>query len=69
VGEVFDVIITGATPKGTFVRLLKFPAEGMVIRGARGIDVGDQVRVRLAGVDVAKGFVDFERMQQGNDVT
>ncbi len=61
VGEVFDGIVTGASPKGTYVRLEKLPAEGMVIRGARGIDVGDKVQVRLAGVDVAKGFIDFER--------
>ena len=47
-------------PKGTYVRLLKFPAEGRVLRGARGLDVGDKVRVRLASVDVAKGFIDFE---------
>lgn len=55
-------IITGASPKGTYVRLLKFPAEGMVVRSTHGIDVGDTVRVRLALVDVAKGFIDFERM-------
>ena len=61
IGELFDGIITGASPKGTYVRLLKFPAEGMVVRGARGIDVGDPVRVSLASVNVAKGFIDFER--------
>ena len=61
IGEVFDGIITGASPKGTCVRLLKFPAEGMVVRGAHGINVGDTVRVRLVSVNVAKGFIDFER--------
>lgn len=61
IGEVFDAIVTGASPKGTYVRLLKFPAEGRVVRGAQGIDVGDTVRVRLAAVDVAHGFIDFER--------
>jgi exoribonuclease-2 len=61
IGEVFDGVITGASPKGTYVRLLKFPAEGRVVRGAQGIDVGDKVQVRLAAVDVAKGFIDFER--------
>ena len=61
IGEVFDGVITGASPKGTYVRLLKFPAEGRVVRGAPGIDVGDKVQVRLAAVDVAKGFIDFER--------
>jgi exoribonuclease-2 len=55
-------IITGASFKGTYVRLRKFPVEGMVVRGTRGIDVSDTVRVRLASVDVAKGFIDFERM-------
>jgi exoribonuclease-2 len=61
IGEVFDGIVTGASPKGTYVRLLKFPAEGRVIQGAQGIDVGDKVQVRLSSVDVAKGFIDFER--------
>ena len=60
-GEAFDGIVTGASVKGTWVRLLKFPAEGRVIRGAQGIDVGDGVQVRLVSVDVAKGFIDFER--------
>ncbi len=61
IGEEFDAIITGVSPKGTFARLLKIPAEGMVIRGAQGVDVGDAVKLRLASVNVAKGFVDFER--------
>lgn len=61
IGEMFDGIITGVSPKGTFVRLLGFPAEGMVVRGAQGVDVGDKVRVRLAAADVARGFIDFER--------
>ena len=61
IGEVFDGVATGASPKGTYVRLLEFPAEGRVVRGAQGIDVGDKVQVRLAAVDVAQGFIDFER--------
>ena len=48
--------------RSTDVRLLQFPAEGRVIRGAQGVDVGDRVRVRLVSVDVEKGFVDFERV-------
>jgi len=61
IGEVFDGIITGASAKGTYVRLLRFPAEGRVIRGAQGMDVGDGVRVRLASLDITKGFIDFEK--------
>jgi exoribonuclease-2 len=62
VGETFDGLVTGAAPKGTYVRLLRFPAEGRVIHGTQGIDVGDRVRVRLVSVDVEKGFIDFERV-------
>src|SRR5579883_491532 len=47
IGEIFDGLVTGASPKGTYARLLKFPAEGRVIRGMQGIDVGDRIRVRL----------------------
>lgn len=61
IGEVFEGIVTGASPKGTYARLLKFPAEGRIVRGMSGIDVGDKVRVRLISVDAAKGFIDFEK--------
>jgi exoribonuclease-2 len=61
IGQVFDGLITGASPKGTYVRLLKFPAEGKLVRGAQGVDVGDKVSVRLAAVDTNRGFIDFER--------
>jgi exoribonuclease-2 len=61
VGHVFDAMVTGVSPKGTFARLLTIPAEGRVMRGERGLDVGDKIRVRLTGVDAGKGFIDFER--------
>src|SRR5262249_40433210 len=61
VGDRFDGIVTGASPKGTFVRVGMPPIEGKVVRGERGLDVGDHVSVRLAGVDVDRGFIDFER--------
>jgi VacB/RNase II family 3'-5' exoribonuclease len=61
VGRVFDAMVTGVSPKGTFARLLTVPAEGRMMRGERGLDVGDKFRARLAGVDPAKGFIDLER--------
>lgn len=61
VGEVFDAIVTGASEKGTWARLLALPAEGRVVRGLEGMDVGDQIRVRLTSVDVERGFIDFAR--------
>ncbi|HLX72779.1 MAG TPA: RNB domain-containing ribonuclease [Verrucomicrobiae bacterium] len=61
IGEVFDGIVTGASPKGTYVRLLKMPAEGRIVHGMQGLNVGDTVRVRLASVDAARGFIDFAK--------
>jgi VacB/RNase II family 3'-5' exoribonuclease len=60
VGRVFDAIVTGVSPKGTFARLLTVPAEGRIMRGERGLDLGDRIRARLAGVDAGKGFIDLE---------
>lgn len=60
IGETFDGIVTGANPKGTFVRIIRPPAEGMVVRDHEGFDVGDKVRVKLVGADPNRGFIDFE---------
>jgi exoribonuclease-2 len=60
IGQIFDAHVTGASPKGTFVRVLTPPIEGMLVRGGTGLDVGDRVRARLVRVDVDRGFIDFE---------
>ena len=61
IGERFSGIVTGVTPKGTFVRVLTPHAEGRLIRGEIGVDVGDKVDVTLVGTDVQRGFIDFAR--------
>lgn len=61
INQDFEGVITGASPKGTWVRLLKLPVEGKVVKGFEGLDVGDQVSVRLTHVDMDKGFIDFTR--------
>ncbi|HTP52680.1 MAG TPA: RNB domain-containing ribonuclease [Anaeromyxobacteraceae bacterium] len=65
VGEAFDGIVTGASEKGTFVRISKPAVEGKVLRGFEGLDVGDAVKVRLLHTDVERGFVDFGRVREG----
>ena len=61
IGETFDAIVTGAADKGVFVRLLRPPAEGRVVRGERGLDVGDRLRVTLVDTAPEHGFIDFAR--------
>jgi exoribonuclease II len=60
IGQIFDAIVTGATPKGTFVRVLKPHIEGLLIHG-QGVDVGDKLRVKLVNTDPQRGFIDFLR--------
>lgn len=62
IGEIFDSIVTGASEKGTWVRLLSVPVEGKVVQGFEGLDVGDRVQVQLISVDVEKGFIDFRKV-------
>ena len=61
IGSRFDAKVTGASAKGTFVRVAMPPIEGMLVRGKEGLDVGDRVRVQLVHVDVDRGFIDFAR--------
>ncbi|WP_284619414.1 RNB domain-containing ribonuclease [Aquabacterium humicola] len=62
IGEVFDAIVTGASPKGTFVRIARPMVEGRLVRGLEGADVGDALRVRLLQVSAELGHLDFERV-------
>jgi VacB/RNase II family 3'-5' exoribonuclease len=61
-GQTFDAIVTGASDKGTWVRITAPPVEGKVVRNERGLKVGQRVRVRLDRADVARGFIDFARI-------
>jgi ribonuclease R len=63
IGSVFDAIVTGVNADGTYVRLLSPPAEGRVVRGQHGMDVGERVRVRLLSTDPTRGFIDFEGLR------
>jgi exoribonuclease-2 len=59
VGESFDAIVTGATPKGTFARILRPPVDGRIVHGDERLDVGEKVRVRLLSANSNNGFIDF----------
>ena len=60
IGDTFDAIVTGVTPRGTFVRVLQPHIEGLLTQ-AQGVDVGDKLRVKLTRTDVQRGYIDFAR--------
>jgi VacB/RNase II family 3'-5' exoribonuclease len=61
IGQHFSGVVTGASGKGTWVRIGDPIAEGKVVRGSAGLDVGDRVRVELVHVDPERGFIDFAK--------
>jgi exoribonuclease-2 len=63
IGQRFDAMVTGAAPKGTWVRLLHPPVEGKLVQGFEGIEVGERIHVQLIHTDVERGFIDFKRVQ------
>ena len=65
VGESFAAVVTAASPKGTYARLLSPPVEGRIVRGGRGLDVGDTVRLTLVVADAVKGYIDFSHETDG----
>ena len=63
INQVFDAVVTGASAKGTWVRLLHPPVEGKVISGFEGLDVGHKCRVQLIHTDVEHGYIDFKKIE------
>ena len=61
IGERFDGVVTGASEKGTWARIIRPPVEGKIVRGYEGLEVGDKVRVKLVATSVERGFIDFVR--------
>lgn len=60
IGRIFDAMVTGASEKGTYVRILDPPVEGKVVRGEEDLYVGEKVKVRLISTYPEKGYIDFE---------
>ena len=61
IGQQFDALVTGASEKGVWVRILQPVAEGRLVKGFEGLDVGDALRVQLTRTDVGRGYIDFVR--------
>jgi exoribonuclease-2 len=61
IGQRFDAVVTGASEKGTWVRVLDPPVEGKLVQGWQDARVGQKLRVKLISTDFEKGFIDFAR--------
>ncbi|HZU08526.1 MAG TPA: RNB domain-containing ribonuclease [Pseudacidobacterium sp.] len=61
IGQQFAAIVTGVNEHGTFVRTKAPHVEGMLVRGAKGVDVGDKIQVTLIHTDPGRGYIDFAR--------
>jgi exoribonuclease-2 len=62
IGQQSDAIVTGASDKGTWARLLSIPVEGKVVQGVGGLDVDDRVRVQLISIHVERGYIGFRKV-------
>jgi exoribonuclease-2 len=63
IGDRFPAVVTGAAPKGTWVRLLHPPVEGRLVSGFEGLDVGHRIEVQLIHTDVERGYIDFRKVR------
>ena len=63
IGEEFDAIVSGASPKGTWIRLFYPHVEGKLVTGFNGLKVGQKLKARLTYINVELGYIDFERVQ------
>ena len=62
IGEEFDAIVSGASPKGTWIRLFYPHVEGKLVTGFNGLKVGQKLKARLVYINVELGYIDFERV-------
>jgi exoribonuclease-2 len=63
IGEEFEAIVSGASPKGTWIRLFHPHVEGKLVNGFGGLEVGHKLKARLIHINVEEGFIDFERVE------
>jgi VacB/RNase II family 3'-5' exoribonuclease len=63
IGEIFEAIVSGASPKGTWIRLFQPHVEGKLVNGFKGLKVGYKLKARLTHINVELGYIDFEKVQ------
>ena len=61
IGDAFRAVVSGTSKKATWLRIIPDEIEGRLVRGRRGLTVGDETGVVLLSVDPVRGFIDFAR--------
>ncbi len=66
IGATFKGIVTGVSKSGTWARIFNPPVEGKILQGFEKLDIGDRIAVKLVGVDIPKGYINFVAVHSGN---
>ena len=61
IGDTFDAVVTGISPKAVWIETKPDGIEGRVVRGTAGVEKGHSIRVVLLVADARRGYIDFAR--------
>ncbi len=62
IGQTFRAVVTGASNKGVYARVIDPPFEGRIVQNDEGLDVGDRIQVKLLHTDPARAFIDLAKV-------
>lgn len=62
IGKIFDGIVTGASSKGYYARIIDPPVEGRIVKNFDDLTIGQKIKLRLKSLDPYRGHIDFERI-------
>jgi hypothetical protein len=65
IGAIFVAKVTGVSDKATWIKTSE-GVEGRVVRGRKGLHVGDELTAILLVADPRRGFIDFAREQRAH---
>jgi exoribonuclease R len=61
IGETFRATVTGMSSRATWILLTESSVEARLVRGRKGLTLGDEISVILLTADPVRGFIDFAR--------
>jgi exoribonuclease-2 len=61
IGDSFRAIVTGTSPRATWIKTVPEGIEGRLVRGRKGLKPSSELGVVLLTADPVRGFIDFAR--------